>query len=62
MGRLKPSEPTADGGFELDGLPPQTVFLFARGEGFRFHGQMLKPRDGKSRSCCAHHRAPASVS
>ena len=34
-----------DGGFALDGLPLETLFLFARGEGFRFHGQMLKPGD-----------------
>ncbi len=34
-----------DGGFALEGLPRETVFLFARGEGFRFHGQMLKPGD-----------------
>jgi hypothetical protein len=35
----------SDGAFTLDGLPRETVFLFARCDGFRFHGQMLKPGD-----------------
>jgi Carboxypeptidase regulatory-like domain len=35
----------ASGRFALGGFQNGTVFLFARGEGFRFHGQMLKPGD-----------------
>jgi Carboxypeptidase regulatory-like domain len=31
------------GRFALGGFPSGPVFLFARGEGYRFHGQMLKP-------------------
>jgi hypothetical protein len=33
------------GRFALGGFQNGTVFLFARGEGFRFHGQILKPGD-----------------
>jgi Carboxypeptidase regulatory-like domain len=33
------------GRFALGGFQSGTVFLFARGEGFRFHGQVLKPGD-----------------
>jgi carboxypeptidase family protein len=33
------------GRFALGGFPSGPAFLFARGEGFRFHGQMLKPAD-----------------
>ncbi len=35
----------ASGHFVLGGFQSGRVFLFARGEGFRFHGQMLKPGD-----------------
>ena len=35
----------ADGRFELNGLPRAAAFLFARADGFRFHGQVLKPCD-----------------
>ena len=35
----------SSGRFALGGFQNGTVFLFARGEGFRFHGQMLKPGD-----------------
>ena len=43
-------EPTAtrsgpDGRFSLDGFRQGPVFLFARGDGFRFHGQLI--RDGE---------------
>jgi hypothetical protein len=33
------------GRFVLDGFQNGTVCLFARGEGFRFHGQLIKPGD-----------------
>ncbi|MGO9920378.1 MAG: carboxypeptidase regulatory-like domain-containing protein [Isosphaeraceae bacterium] len=33
----------ADGRFSLGGLRHGSVFLFARGDGFRFHGQLVKP-------------------
>lgn len=32
----------ADGRFSLEGFRQGSVFLFARGEGFRFHGQLIK--------------------
>lgn len=32
----------ADGRFSLDGFRQGPVFLFARGEGFRFHGQLVR--------------------
>jgi hypothetical protein len=35
----------ADGRFSLGGFRQGTVFLFARGEGFRFFGRMVKPGD-----------------
>jgi hypothetical protein len=36
----------ADGRFALDGFCQGPVFLFARGEGFRFYGRLVKPGDG----------------
>ena len=35
----------ADGRFRLNGIPAGTVFVFARSDGFRFHGQLLKAGD-----------------
>ncbi len=35
----------SEGSFALETLPLETVFLFARVDGFRFHGQMLKAGD-----------------
>jgi Carboxypeptidase regulatory-like domain len=35
----------ASGRFALVGFRSGKVFLFARGEGYRFHGQMLQPGD-----------------
>jgi len=35
----------ADGRFSLGGFRQGPVFLFARGEGFRFHGQLVKATD-----------------
>ena len=35
----------ADGRFTLGGFPQGSVFLFARGEGFRFFGRLIKPGD-----------------
>jgi Carboxypeptidase regulatory-like domain len=45
-------EPTAtksgpDGRFTLPGFRPGPVFLFARGDGFRFYGQLIRDRDGE---------------
>ncbi len=45
-------EPTStrtgsDGRFALGGFRQGTVFLFARGEGFRFHGQMIRDPQGE---------------
>jgi hypothetical protein len=37
----------AHGRFELGGFRQGPVFLFANGEGFRFHGQLVKPGDGE---------------
>jgi hypothetical protein len=34
-----------DGRFSLGGFRQGTVFLFAHGDGFRFHGQMVKPNE-----------------
>ena len=34
--------PALDGRFSLDGFRQGSVFVFARGEGFRFHGQLIK--------------------
>ncbi len=36
------------GRFSLGGFRQGTVFLFARGEGFRFHGQMIRDREGEA--------------
>jgi hypothetical protein len=36
----------ADGRFALSGFCQGPVFLFARGEGFRFYGRLVKPGDG----------------
>ena len=36
----------ADGRFALAGFRQGPVFLFARGDGFRFFGQLIKPGDG----------------
>ncbi len=35
----------AEGRFSLGGFRQGTVFLFVRGEGFRFHGQLVKPAE-----------------
>ncbi len=37
------SETDSDGRFALDGFRPGPVFLFARRDGFRFHGQLIRP-------------------
>ena len=37
----------ADGRFSLGGFSQGPVFLFARGEGFRFFGRMIKPGEGE---------------
>jgi hypothetical protein len=36
-----------DGRFSLGGFRPGPVFLFARGDGFRFHGQLIRDREGE---------------
>jgi hypothetical protein len=36
------SKTDADGRFSLEGFRKGSVFLFARGEGFRFHGQLIR--------------------
>jgi hypothetical protein len=45
-------EPTStrsgpDGRFALAGFHQRPVFLFARGDGFRFHGQLVRDRQGE---------------
>jgi hypothetical protein len=35
----------AEGRFSLGGFRQGPVFVFARGDGFRFHGQLIKPTD-----------------
>ena len=40
----------ADGRFSLDGFRQGPVFVFARGEGFRFHGQLIEKASARSRS------------
>jgi Carboxypeptidase regulatory-like domain len=40
--RRTETETDSDGRFALGGLRPGSVFLFARRDGFRFHGQLIK--------------------
>ena len=52
----------ADGRFTLGGFRQGPVFLFARGEGFRFFGRMIKPGEGEiSGRADTHQRAAGAA-